>query len=641
MRMLVVCCGLLLIAPISAQSPDVDRSWLQKPYDVRLIVHADPHPLLTNLFVEEFVRDLGDTLQHDLGQAARVHPEICNEKPDGTEYKDSALRLMQAVVQRGWTELDKGQPVGAAKIHLIRLIYSDGEYEVQSRQVDGDTAFVSPLRKTKTADRQWVTRLAALQVAQDFGLCGEITSINAQTIRIQLRAGGLGVPQTIRIGQGHIMALTRVNSNSNGIASTPITETLAFVTNVDAVRGEVTARVYSRLKEPFKKDKQTVDFRAIKLGTRVVPLQLRVVDTERNPLVGYSVSHFPGGYENAGSEPLGATDNQGQVTSRDPIHHVAFVQVDVAGVGRIDTPVPLLDDQPITIQIDNTKLAQTLTIAKFDFTRWLERAGRIQENFEVDWADVERLLKEGRSKEALEKANTILKQLTDDTQSLTTELNKIKQILSDPEAQKQKSVKDLITLGDSLLKRLTDSVKGIRDRVKEELNPSPERQLWIQAQKAQDEGDIDKALELMSQSLKLNANQPTLLKDYSKLKRHWQIRSGDADHQKARDFAVNVWNNKKRKLDWIEIAKELENAESYLTDLEQRKDYLTGFVLYYGNVKQVKTLNEALESVGRGSDDAIDKPALIEKTRRKLIDFNTRVWDFSTRVKAEREKEGN
>jgi tetratricopeptide (TPR) repeat protein len=639
MRTFACFLGILVASATAwAQSPEGSRDWLKKPYDLQLVVYADPHPLLTNLFLEQFVRDLGDSLQRDMGAAARIHSRLYRDMPGEKESAgEDSDRLMQAVVQRGWTELDNQQPLSGSKIHLIRLAYADGEYEIQSRQVDGDTAIVSPLRKGRTADRQWVTRQAALQVAQDFGLCGEITNINAQTLRIQLRAGGLGIPQTIRIGQGEVMALTQIRRTGNGLVSKVLPETLAYITNVDAVRGEVTARIYSRLKDPFEKDKQTVSFRAIKLGTRVVPLNLRVVDSERNPIVGYSVSYFPGGYENGNAEPLGATDSQGRVASRDPIYHVAFVQVQIAGVGKANAPIPLLDDQPVTVEIADTKQAEALALAKFDFDRWLKRANDVIVNFDVDWnVKVEALLKEGKTKEAVENGHAIVKQLREDTGELTKSFKEIK-----TSAGNIPAAKEMITMGEGLLKdKLNASVKGAEERLDAEGGTAKEdRKLWKQGEKAEQEGDFEQALDLYSKSLKLNQSQPTLLRHYTQLKRHWTIRTGDVDHQKARDFAVNVWSNKKRKLDWVEISKQLATAESIFTDLEPREDYLTGIILLNGNLKQVRTLNEALESLGGGADDAIDKQALIEKTKKNLGNFYTRVYDFVERVKAKREKE--
>jgi tetratricopeptide (TPR) repeat protein len=626
MRRIVLLSLFVLALPAAAQNPtELDPDWLKKPYEVDLVVHADPHPLLTNVFVEQFARDLSDSLQQDLRGTAHIRHYVYRET--GEPGSHPALRLMQAVTRHGWTELDSAQPMGNSKIHLVRLAYIDGEYEVQSRQVDGDTAVVSPLRKARTSDRQWVNRLAALQVSQDFGLVGEVTQINGQTLRVTLRAGGLGVPETIRMTQGEVMAITVLRRSGNEITASRLPETIAYVTNVDLARGHAIVRLYSRLTNPLAMTRNSLGFRVVKLGTKVVPLRLRVVDQDNSPIAGYSVNLFPGGFENSSSEPLGATDNQGRISSKDPIYHVAFVEVQIAGVGRTQAPIPLLDEQTTTIKILGSRAAEQLDTTKFEYDRWMTRVNDVINTYEIKWAPIQKLFDETKLKEASQQALAIAKWLEEEHAALEKEFERVREAAGTLE-----QAKPLVANGQAKLKWLKDSYKGIEELVKAETNPSEDLKLLKQGDLAYQQANFDEAIRLYLESLKKNPDQPRLKEKLSRLRNAWRIL--DDDHKKAREFAMKVWSNKTKKLDWTEIPKALADAQMYFTDLVPRKDYLTGIIILNGNLAQLRTLNAAAEALGSG-DDAAEKQATIEKTKKDLAAFEAAVRDFVEKTMAE------
>lgn len=599
-----------------------NTEWLKEPYQFLLVIYAEPHPLLTNVYVEHFARDLGDSLQRDLGRTAKVSTLIYRE---GTEANtDPARQMMQTVIERGWGDLDNlPKQIQPNKVHLVRLYYIDGEYEVQSRQVDGETATVSTLRKSRTTDRHWVTRLAALQVAQDFGHVGEVTEVNNQTLRIQMQAAGLGVPETIRMVQGEVMALVQVRRSANGYTASRLQETLAYITNVDAVKGLVTARLFSRLSNPLAKDRQTVTFRAIKLGTKVVPLQLRVLDQDDNPIGGYSVSHFPGGYDNAASESLGTTDTQGRIVSKDPIYHVAFVRVQIAGVGKTDAPVPLLDDQPVVIKISGNRDAAIIDDTKFEYERWLKKFTVVKDNYEVDYKlmyiDV---MRKGNEKQAVDNLEKLSKGLKESVDELKTELERVRKA-----AQDNKDARKFVDNAESGVKILADSVAQMDEQVALERNPTEDRKFLKLAKQADAEYDFDLALENYKKSYLKNRNQPKVLERIKAIERIWKTQYNDKDHKDARTFAQTVWTSKTKTLTWEEIEKEIGKAEQYLDDLEKRGDYLTVLILIKGDLKHIATLNAAREALGN-SEDVQEKLGLIDRTRKALIDFDRKARDF-------------
>lgn len=624
MRMLAVLLLFTLMVRVHAQPVDeYNTDWLKDPYQLLVVVQAEPHPLLTNVYVETFARELGDSLQRDMGRSAKVSTLIYRDT--GGTSSDSPKQMMEAVINRGWTELDNlPKQINPIKVQLVRLFYIDGEYEVQSRQVDGDTSIVSVLRKSRTTDRQWITRLAALQVAQDFGQVGEIVEVNNQTLRIKMRAGGLGVPETIRMVQGEAMAIAQVRRTPGSYTALRLPETIAYITNVDAVKGIVTARLYSgRLQNPLARDKQTVAFRAIKLGTRVTPLQLKVLDQDNNPIGGYSISHFPSGYENGGAEPLGTTDVQGRIVSRDPIYHVAFVRVQIAGVGKLDTPVALLDEQPVIIKINNNRDAIFIDETKFEYDRWMRKYKEIKDNFEVDYKTLYiDIMKNGETKKAIDNLTTIVKKLKESVEELRTESDRIVKA-----AQTSKQALEYVSSAKSALKAMDQSTKDMQETINLELNPTEDRKFLKVAKQADADYNFDEAISNYKKSLSVNRNQPKVIERLKSLERVWKTQYNDKDHKEARTFAINTWTSKTKPLNWEEIGREINNAERYLDDLEKRGDYLTVLILIKGDLKHISTLNAARDALGN-SEEVQEKQVIIEKTRNALINFDKKARDF-------------
>lgn len=628
MRLLATLLWLLITVPAFAQTgEEYNTEWLKEPYQLLLVIHADPHPLLTNTFIDHFARDVGDSLQRDLGQTAKVSTLIYRDS--GEKATDAARQMMEAVVERGWTELDNlPKQITSNKIHLVRLFYSDGEYEVQSRQVDGDTSIITPLRKSKTTDRQWITRLTALQLAQDFGHVGEIVQVNNQTLKIKMRAAGLGVPETIRMVQGEAMALSVVRRASNNYVAYRLPETLAYITNVDAVKGEVTARLYYRgSQSPLTRDRQTVAFRAMKLGTKVVPLNLLVIDQDNNPISGYSVSYFPSGYENGGAEPLGTTDPKGRITSKDPIYHVAFVRVQIAGVGKLDTPVALLDDQPVVIKISGNREAAILDETKFEYDRWIKKYNQIRENIEVDWKVLyQDVLRKGDEKKAIDNLQMLAVKLKESNEELKVELERVNKA-----AGTNKDALKLFEHADKLLKGLVEFAKQMEDDVEMGRNPTEDRKLLKQATQAVADLDYDAAIDLYKKSLTINKNQPKVITRLAAIERVWKTGYRDKEHIEARNFALKVWSSKTKSLTWEEVSKEIGNAERYLDDLERRGDYLTVFILIKGDLKHLNTLDNARDALGN-KEEVQEQLQTIERTRKALIDFDRKAQDYASKA---------
>jgi hypothetical protein len=625
---LVACLLLLSLAtPLMAQeTPDYNDNWYKEPYQLDIVIYAEPHPLLTNLFVDQFRKNLHDCLQRDLGQTTKVNTLVYRDKVGANN--NTSMQLMKSVLDRDWTELENTgssrNMIGGPKVHLVRLMYEEGHYTVQSRQVDGDTGIVSPLRSEGTTDRQFVSRLAAMQVSRDFGQTGEIYDSTNLTVRIRMRGTGLGVPQTVRMSQGEVMALAAVRRTTTGYAAYRLPDALVFITNVNAARGEVTGRIYSRDKDALKKDSQTMGFRVLKLGTLRTPLQLKVVDKEGNPISGYSVSLFPGGYENPSVEQLGTTDAQGRITTKDPVNHVAFVRVQIAGVAKADTPLALIDEQPLVITIAINDLARRLDDTMFEYNKWSQKFKEIM----TDWEITYRIAIEARERGDMKKSWDLRKQLAERMKAALKVLQELTQTVKstagDLASGQAKPFVDNCDAGNA---RVSDGIKELEETVKMEENPTPAMIAQKKGLEAETARDYDAALKFFKESLKLDRNQPRLEKKVKALDRAWGMQPGDKVHAEARTFAQQVWANKAKKLSWEDVGKELGNAYRFFEDLEQRNDFLTVQIFMDGNLENLRTLLAARDSLGN-SEEVQDKQNIIEKARKDLSIFNTKCKDF-------------
>jgi hypothetical protein len=621
--MLLVC----LVSPLWAQGETVySDQWLKDPYDLRIVIHAEPHPLLTNFFVEQFTKNLTDCMQRDLGGTCKVNSVIFREDVDSSS--DPARALMALVLREDWSALESSGPnrgqIGQPKVHLVRLLYQDGQYEVQSRQVDGDTGIVSPLRRSVTTDRQFISRLACMQVAQDFGQTGSIDETINQTIRIQMRATGLGQTQTIHMHQGEVMAVAVVRQTTTGFTAYRLPETLAYITNVDAARGRVTARIYSRDKDVLRRDSQTMGFRVLKLGTLRTPLQLKVVDKENNPIAGYSVSLYPSGYENPSVEALGTTDAQGRIFTKDPVNHVAFVRVQIAGVGKADAPVALIDDQPVVVTISGNAQAKQLDDTKFEFDQWHKKYRAIRDDWEVTIPISAKMASDGNVRGSRDLRLKLAERLKTGAAELDKMVQEIKNAAGDLAAN---LAKNYIETATEKTKEVADGAAELVETVKLEENPTPAMIAMMKGKEAEKNFDYDAALKHYKESVRLDGKQEKLKNKIKSLERAWAIQPGDKVHTDARQFASKTWYNKSKPMNWEDIGKEIGNAERCLDDLEQRGDYLTVTIMREGNLQHVRTLNNARDTLGN-SEEAQEKQAQIEKTKKDLIDFEKKCADF-------------
>jgi hypothetical protein len=100
--------------------------------------------------------------------------------------------------------------------------------------------------------------------------------------------------------------------------------------------------------------------------------------------------------------------------------------------------------------------------------------------------------------------------------------------------------------------------------------------------------EAEEAIKLYEATLKDNPNQPNVQARLDKLKRAWEIKSGD--HAEARKFIFDTWG----KLGWEEIEKRLPEAEMSLAACESAGDFLSVRKLAKVNAEHLSRLDGAL-----------------------------------------------
>src|SRR5947209_4318715 len=84
--LLATVCILGLMASLAAQQPataQVNKEWLESPYQLTVQLHVQEHPLMTPAFVKGLERELADTLQSDLNKVCQV--EVTAQKSQTME----------------------------------------------------------------------------------------------------------------------------------------------------------------------------------------------------------------------------------------------------------------------------------------------------------------------------------------------------------------------------------------------------------------------------------------------------------------------------------------------------------------------------------------------------------------------------
>ncbi len=335
---------------------------MNKPYELHIVVHVAQNRILTRVFRERIERELHDGFQAALGDVGRVKVTHMHERL--TEVLAEGLQSLS-----GWKDRSD------IKTHFVLIDFSGVHYEIQARQYDGTSGRASPVvRHDRTRDPDFVAKAAALLIKQDFGLLGTVVSEPEgprKLVKVELRGGGLGdLASWVR--KDEVFALAPPGGSTSKALHWALLQ-VQEPPGDDKRDGLCVCRFFHRYKVS-----SIAGSRCIKLGTVQTALQLRwLQETPRGlkPLDGSSqlrVVIRRHGFEGEDATKLEKNTGQNGVldTNRDDENgvfaHLAFVSV-TAGLPppMPQVPVPLVDDQPVFIEVNAAKDANTLfTVSK-------------------------------------------------------------------------------------------------------------------------------------------------------------------------------------------------------------------------------------------------------------------------------------
>src|SRR5262249_6536562 len=155
----------LLLAPVMASAQTIDAE-ANKEYELHVLLRCGTHPWLGSAFRAELREELTGMLADVLGPMARIGVIDVEAMP--------WAKVWDGIVALGFPSLESPRVMAPAKTQLVRIDFVDGQYQVQARQLDGQTNLASPWRHERTPDRVLVARLVGKLIAQDFGIIGTI-----------------------------------------------------------------------------------------------------------------------------------------------------------------------------------------------------------------------------------------------------------------------------------------------------------------------------------------------------------------------------------------------------------------------------------------------------------------------------------
>ncbi len=514
------------------------------PYELKVVLHFADHRLLTDVFCDRVERELHDGLQASFGDLVNVEVTRSHDRLSG-------------VVHDGLASLDGWRERSAVKTHFVLIDYSGGQYVIQARQFDGLTGQPSPVvRRDQTRDPEFVAKLAALLIEQDFGMAGVFdrwpaanndTPGEDQPVTLRLKGAGLGVPLGRWIHKGDVFAVVQMPPGDGGPGQPVVGALLQVETPPGAGAADCLCRVFWRYDPP--RDGRG-GFRCVKLGTvEKTPVRLRLFQALPDNRVGVlkdslkvEIRHKGFQGEDAGtiSKQTGDADDAVDTTGEKDglFDHAAFVSVLGTDKGlKARIPIPLLDDQPVVLAINVSEDPNTSLLA-FRRAAW-------RRDVDAAWREQAELFRDLNDKAAKPDQRALAMKLIqegiDRSRADCKRLDKEREEIANPPP---------FDAGDAgeRLKKIAEGADELGvflekiQKIDAEEN-DPKKKQWRtqveEAKRLESQLEIDKALALYDQVLK-EGYQPEGLKEHvEQLHKEWEPKS-DA-HRKARAFIFEVW----------------------------------------------------------------------------------------------------
>jgi hypothetical protein len=594
---------------------------LDQPYDVQIVLHLGDHPWLTRVFGDRVAEELRDGMQAALGDMGRVrvishHPRLAEILARGL---DRALD--------GWADRSD------IKTHFVLIDFVGTEYEIQARQYDGLTGRPSPaVRHTRTRDRDFVAKAAALLIEQDFGMLGTIDSApdGQDFVQVRLKAGTLG-SLAGWVHKGQVFEILQ----PGGTAALDWSLLQVVEPPAEEARdGVCTCKLWHRYVLPGS----VQGYRCRMLGTIRAPLRARFVQEQdrglRRPLdsiLGVEVRHFsfqgktdvlqmstaPGGWLD--TSPKG---------EKGVFENIAFVSV-TNGLAPGDlpkVPVAIIDERPVIIPVRvRTQVGALFSDRRGAWERNVLDSLLVQVSLfkEIHQQGARR---EGGQSRALERARVGFQRSRDDYQTLTAQRDELAReatktgIAFDPRREDQRLAE--LKQGEKELARFVREQEDI-DRKESD----PQKRQWRssieQAKLLEKDFEIGQAIRIYNRVLVEGLDSPEVREYRDKLSKMWE--PVDEKHREARNFIYKVWPNQ----DEAGLKAHMKEAHAAFEECKRVGDIIGPQKLYKLCDEHAKRLEKQLSKLNPKLVYDDEKPArLIEEVSSALQRLATEIHAY-------------
>lgn len=610
----------LLVGPAvasAALNPETD-----KKYSLRIIMNCGTHNWLGTQFRADLKNDLAGILDDALGGMADVTVLDLRSTP-----KEQWTPIARDFDSKGFAALTSQLPLDGTKIHLLHIDFVNGQYEIQSRQFDGMTGMVSPVRREATIDRALVSRLAGRMIAFDFGIVGTIEGKD-ETVTVRFKGSSL----TSRLGswarKGDVFAVMRVlpGRGQTGERAERINDTIVQLTE-DPKKDSCQARiVYRPRTNPLSNPGIATGFRCIRMATSVGPVRIRLVDETGQPHTRtLQVRLHSDRFQQSDSpeEEVVNPDRNGVFTSKNLYDRLGFARIVTGATSIARMPVDVSDDRiaTIVVSIDAQKeQAGQLQFLYGELLRMYVESRDVQ----IDrFREVSALVAQQKNEDALKRATAMRSALDDDLRRLGEQLVQLK---------KDAGANLTYTACDKLVNELTERKTRINRLIgeleeAERIAKDPTR---VAAQKKLQDlsnlslvhienNDYDAAIAVCKQIIKEFGEQAAVRKRLDELEKAWVIRSDE--HRQARDFIFKEWPQVKTV---AEIEAKLPTARARLKVIAGFKDELTLLKLRATLAEIGKLVRDEIRAVNENPDD-MEKVAKLKKIVEDFDKFGQEV----------------
>jgi len=617
------------------------------PYHLRVVVSFASHPDFTEFFRQDFKRELQGNLQAALGLIGTV--EVLEPR---SIHRDKWEPLWLQVEQQGLESLDSFKQVGGGKTHFLRIDCAEGQYQLQARQIDGTSGFPTPIvRKNHTHSRCFVSRLAGLMIARDFGIIGTVEPGAGQNVYMRLKAGALG-PVDKWVKPGDVFAVVAISRSTQrtpapkGQKGPAKTSSILVGERTDGVLlkvlaepkdGLVSCQIFNRYAGlPIS---GVIGYRCVRLGTIEAPLRLQLLDQGGSPHKAAALQVYARGEDfpdsPKASEQTTIQDNV--FVSRERFSNVAFVRVMLGNRGISRIPIEILDDR---VQIRKIQLDPNAELRYGVDSDRRSVLGRITDGRLIQvqcFHDILALEKANQKQQALDRGSSVLKSLDASCGELQEEIDKLRERSTKEAPTLKMSLADCdqqLLLLRAKQDELRKHLEALTVAIAEEKDPN----VVAKKKRVQDtirqaelliaQAEYDQALKAYEQALaEVQSDAAAKQKievPYQTLKKAWAIREGDPAHSEARRFICDLWP----KLGGLkEFGEQLPRARLHFEKCKSVGDRLAINKMHLASVEVATRFGDELKKLIDSAMEEEDKKAL-EKFQKVNEDLQKLLRDM-------------